>query len=134
MPTHALTLTELPGVHAICRLAPDAPIPEWIGMSPLVSITRTADELSIVCADDNVPDGIPSERGWRALKLDGPLFFSLVGIVAALVGPLAAANVSVFVISTFDTDYLLVKDQALSHAIETLRRAGHRVNTAVDSA
>ena len=93
---------------------------------PLISVTRTAEELSILCPDGpHIPDGVRTERVWRALVVQGPLPFEAVGILAALSGCLAAAQVSVFVLSTFDTDYVLVKEAQLEHAISALRAAGH---------
>jgi hypothetical protein len=121
----ALTLVPLDGTFAVCRLATDAPLPGWVGGGPLVSITRTADELSVVCRQETVPEGVRCERGWRCLRVAATLDFSLVGVLASLLGPLADAGVSVFVVSTFDTDYLLVKEPAFQQAEEVLSRAGH---------
>jgi hypothetical protein len=91
------------------------------------SITRTADELSVVCQQSLVPDDIRCERDWRCLRVAGTMAFSMVGVVAALVTALAEAGVSVFVVSTFDTDYLLVKEHDLEKAVAALRAAGHEV-------
>jgi hypothetical protein len=93
-----------------------------------LSVTRTADELSVVCAQDAVPGGVRCERGWRCLRVAGTLEFSLVGVLASLLGPLADAAVGVFVVSTFDTDYLLVKERDFGRAVEALRRHGHPVS------
>lgn len=134
MPAHALTLMEIPGLHAICRLDRAAPVPAWASHGAFVSITRTAEELSIVCDAAAVPDGVQCERGWRCLKVLGPLAFSLVGIVAALVTPLADAGVSVFVVSTFDTDYLLVTQGRFDDAVGVLRQSGHQVTRCTSSA
>jgi hypothetical protein len=117
----------LPGQVAICRLAPDADIPTWAGGGPFSSITRTSDELSIVCAEGLAPEGVRCEDGWRAFQVAGPVEFSLTGVLAAIATPLAGAGVSIFVISTFDTDYVLVKEENLAKAVEALRAAGHRV-------
>jgi hypothetical protein len=122
-----LTLTMLPGTLAICRLAPDAEVPAWTWTGELASVTRTPDELSIICRADAVPPGVRSEGGWRCLKVRGPLDFALTGILAALTAPLAAAGIALFAVSTYDTDYLLVKAEMLDRAAETLRGAGHRV-------
>jgi hypothetical protein len=124
---HKLTLTLLDGKFAVCRLDADAPLPGWIAGGPLVSITRTAEELSVVCPEAAVPEGVCCERGWRCLRVAGMLDFSLVGVLAALAAPLAEAGVSVFAVSTFDTDYLLVKGQNLGRAAAALRQAGHSV-------
>ena len=122
-----LVLTLLPEPLAVCRLPPDAALAAWAGTSEFVSITRTADELSVVCPQDAVPDCVSCERGWRCLKVAGPLQLSAVGVLAALAAPLAEAGVSVFAVSTFDTDYLLVKEENLATALEALRRAGQNV-------
>jgi hypothetical protein len=124
-----LNLTVLPDRMSVCRLAPGAPLPDWAG-GTLTALTRTPDELSIVCAEQRVPDGVRAENGWRALKVAGPLDFGLTGVLAALAGPLAAAKISIFALSTFDTDYLLVKETALTAATQALRRAGHHIQFA----
>jgi hypothetical protein len=124
---HALTLSVLPDTFAICRFDPAAPIPSWVTQREFVSITRTRDELSIVCAQHAVPDGIRCERDWRALKVEGKLDFALTGILASLAAPLADAGISILAISTFDTDYLLVKEMHLSRAIQVLSAAGHKI-------
>ena len=124
-----LNLLLLPGRLGVCRLAPEAPLPSWAG-GKLVAITRTADELSIVCEQCYIPDEVQAEKGWRALKVAGPLDFSLTGVLAALAGPLADAKISIFALSTFDTDYLLVKETILSAAVQTLRSAGHHIQFA----
>jgi hypothetical protein len=123
-----LTLLLLPDLYAICRLSPDAPIPDWAHLGPFVSHTRNRDELSIVCSQIDVPTHLQAERDWRCLKVEGPFDLDdTVGVLAALAAPLAAAKVSVFAISTFDTDYLLVQDKNLVHATEALEAAGHRI-------
>jgi GNAT superfamily N-acetyltransferase len=124
---HKLTLVPLEGAYAVCRLDAHAPLPAWVAGSPFLSITRTADELSLVCREEAVPDGVRCERCWRCLRVAGTLEFSLVGVLASLLEPLAEAGVSVFVVSTFDTDYLLVKDKDLPQGVDALRRAGHAV-------
>jgi len=123
-----LALTVLPSTLAVCRLAPDSPVPEWANSGVLSIAARTPDELSLVCADDAVPDGTVAERGWRALQVEGPLPFDMVGVMAALAVPLAQAQVSIFAVSTFLTDYVLVRAGDLLWAIQALRSAGHRVN------
>jgi hypothetical protein len=114
----------LDGRFAVCRLAADAPLPSWPAGS-YVSITRTPDELSIICSEESVPDDVPRvERDWRALRVEGPLPFEMTGVAAAFTAPLAAAEISVFVVATFDTDYLLVKSATFTRALEALRAAG----------
>ncbi len=119
---HQLTL--LPDTFAICRLNADAAIPAWATTGEFLSITRTSEELSIVCLQSLVPDGIRCERDWRCLQLAGPIPFSTVGVLASLVQPVAEAGISVFAISTFDTDYLLVKAANFKGAIDALRQHG----------
>ena len=109
------------------RLAADSLLPPWVTDAEFFSVTRTSDELSIVCSADQIPSGLASETGWRVLKVTGPFALSEVGVLAALSAPLAAAEVSLFAISTFDTDYLLVSEKQLDAAIAALRAAGHRV-------
>ena len=122
----SLTLSVLSDTFAICRLAASAPIPAW-ARGDFLSITRTRDELSIVCAQSNVPAGIRCEHDWRALQVVGQLDFALTGILASLAAPLADAGISIFALSTFDTDYVLVKARDLEKAMRVLQGAGHRV-------
>jgi hypothetical protein len=117
----------LDGEFAVARLEPSAPIPPWAGQGSVWSVTRTPEELSVVCAAGAVPSEVPSEHGWRCLRVAGRLDFSLTGILAAITGPLAAAKLSVFAMSTYDTDYLLVRGASLVSAVECLRQAGHEV-------
>lgn len=121
-----LTLDVLPGELAVCRLPGEAPSPDW-AVGTLVSITRAPGELTVVCDATAVPPSVEKERGWRALAVRGPLDLSLTGVLASLAGPLADAGVPVFVISTYDTDYLLVRDADLERAVAALRAAGHQV-------
>lgn len=120
-------LAILPETLSVCRLAADDAIPAWLPARGFVSVTRTADELSIVCAQDAVPVGVRREPGWHALAVEGPLDFGLTGVLASLAAPLAKAGISIFAISTFDTDYVLVKAERLDDAVEALRRAGHLI-------
>lgn len=112
---------------AICRLPAQAAVPAW-ATGAFVAITRTPDELSIVCANTAVPSGVQAERDWRAFVVAGPLDFALTGILAAIAAPLAAAGVPIFAISTFDTDYVLVRAAEVGRAIAALRAAGHRIH------
>ena len=127
-----LTLSVLSDTFAICRLAASAPMPAW-ARGDFLSITRTRDELSIVCAQSNVPDGIKCERDWCALQVVGPLDFALTGVLASLSAPLADAGISIFALSTFDTDYVLVKTERWREAVQVLRQAGHRILTVYPS-
>jgi hypothetical protein len=122
----SLRLSMVPGLWAIVRLAPNEPVPGWaVGARGFVSITRTLDELSIVCPEPSVPDGLRAERGWALIRLHGPIPFDQTGVLSSLAAPLAAAGVGLFAISTFDTDYLLVKAGDLAKAREALVAAGH---------
>ncbi len=122
-----LRLEVLPWVLAVCRLGADAALPDWALSSAFLSMTRTSDELSVVCPQEAVPPEIRCEKGWRCLRVEGPLDFSEVGILASLTAVLATADISLFAISTFDTDYLLVKEDDLQMAAIELEEAGHRV-------
>jgi hypothetical protein len=124
---HQLTLLVVDGTFVVCRLGGDASIPSWATAGPFCSITRTADELSIVCRQDSVPEGVVCERGWRCLRVAGAMPFAVVGVLASLTAPLAEAGISVFAVSTFDTDYLLVKEKDFEAAMEALRGPGHSV-------
>lgn len=124
---NGLDLTVLPDELAVCRLPAGAEAPAWLVGETFASFTRAPDETSIVCRAAVVPEGVRVEAGWRALRVAGPLDFALTGILASLLVPLAAARVPVFALSTFDTDYLLVRDTALGDAVAALVGAGHRV-------
>lgn len=127
--THpAYTLGVLAGRYAICRLEPTARIPDWATGCHLFSITRTPSELSIVCPEGQVPPSMTCDRGWRVLELEGPFDLATTGVVASIADPLAAAGISLFVVSTHDTDYVLVKDAALGEAVSALAARGHHVN------
>ncbi len=118
-----LTLEWIPGAYAVCRLDADVPVPEWAreGRAGLLSITRTDRELSIVADEDRVPDDWPAEHGWSALRVAGTLDFGLVGVLSTLTGALAEAGVSLFAVSTYDTDILLIKAKDTGRAVEALR-------------
>ena len=113
------------------RLASEADIPAWATeKGGFGSITRTPQELSLVCDEKRVPKGVKAEPGWRVFRVDGPLDFALTGILASIAAPLAQAGVSIFAISTFDTDYVLVKHEKVQQAVAALRAAGHAVREA----
>jgi uncharacterized protein len=120
-----LTVTE--ESLSICRLEREDALPRWAWTGPFVSVTRTEQELSVVCAASAVPEGVQAEPGWRALRVEGPLDFSLTGILAGLTDPLAKASIGIFALSTFDTDYLLVPERHLRRAVEVLRSSGYDV-------
>ncbi len=122
-----LTLFVMPGLYAVCRFDPAADVPAWAWQGDFVTISRTPDELSVLCAESAAPEGMQAERGWRCLKLEGPFDFALTGVLASVLGPLAEAGVSIFAVSTFDTDYVLVRADRLEQAIRALQGAGHSV-------
>lgn len=116
----------LPDLYAVVRFDANAQLPDGLfAASGFVSITRTADELSIVCAESAAPAGASAERDWIAIKLRGPFAFEQVGVLAGFTAPLARAGVSVFAISTFDTDYVLIRAAQRQAALDALRSAGH---------
>jgi hypothetical protein len=123
----SLDLRLLPDHLAVCRLPAGSEVPAWAMSGDLRSVTWTGDETSIVCAEAAVPEDVQSERGWRALMIVGPLNFGLTGILLMVAQPLANAGISIFSISTFDTDYVLVKDSSLGTAVKALAESGHRV-------
>ena len=127
MAGRTLTLSVLEDSYAICKLSPGERTPGWAERGQFWSVTRTRDELSIVCAAADIPEAVGSDKGWRCLKVHGPLDFSLTGVLASLARPLAEAGVSVFVISTYETDYLLVKEERLVRALAVLAESGHEV-------
>ncbi len=127
MSLNSLTLVFLPDRYAVCRLGGDDPVPDWAYSRGFVSITRTQEELSVVCLQDSVPPEVTCRRDWRCLKVDGPLDFEQTGVLASLAGPLADAGIPVFVVSTYDTDYLLVSEPHATRAAEVLTDAGHRI-------
>lgn len=120
-----LRFSVLPGRYVVVRLAPDAPLPDGVLGPPFHSVTRTPAELSVVCPEGSAPAGAPAETGWAILSLLGPFPFSAVGVLASFLSPLAEAGVSVFALSTFDTDHVLVKGEKLAAAVAALTAAGH---------
>lgn len=126
--TPRFELSLLPGRFAISRLAPTMAVPEWATQGCFSSITRTREELSIVSEHSLVPAELPSQSSYRVLKVHGPFALTEVGVLSALASPLAEAGLSLFAISTFDTDYLLVASETISAAITALEQRGHRIH------
>jgi hypothetical protein len=122
-----LSLEILPGRMAVCRFEPTAPLPDSIAEAGFYSLTRTEAELTIVCPEAHLAPGITSEAGWRCFKVRGLLDFSEIGIIFSVTRPLAENGVAVFVISTFNTDYFMVKENDLAKAIDALTADGHQV-------
>jgi uncharacterized protein len=122
-----LQLSLLPDVLAVCRLEPSDPIPGWATRTGFFSVSRTMDQLSIVCANSEVGDEVRASKGWRAIKIEGPLDLDLVGILVSVAVPLAHAGIGILPIGTFDTDFVLVRDQQLTQAIKALRATGFHI-------
>lgn len=125
----ALTLYVLPVELAVCRLPAGEAIPAWALRGEFFSVTRAPGELSVVCPQQNAPPDARAERSWRAFQVAGPLDFSLVGVLSGLAACLAGAGVSLFALSTYDTDYVLVRAHDLVRAVSALRAGGYRVET-----
>jgi hypothetical protein len=124
---HRLKLRRIPEKFAICKLLPGDPIPPWAISGQIWSVTRTPTELSMVCSQSDLPPGFVAERDWRALQVVGPLPFETVGVLSSLAMPLADAGLSIFAISTFETDLILVREQSFEAACQVLVIAGHGV-------
>jgi len=124
-PQHRLKFRCLPGLYAIVRLAPEVPVPGWAMKGEFGSVTRTADELSVVCLAENLPEGVHSQHRWTCLKLEGPFAFSQTGVLLAFIEPLSANRVPIFAVSTYNTDYVFVREDKTKTALEVLSKAGH---------
>ena len=129
-----LRLTVLDDTFAVCRLPADAVVPDWAWTGEVACVTRTRDELSIVCRGDLVPAGVLREGGWRCLRVRGPLPFTLTGVFSRIAQPLADAGISLFAVMTYDTDYVMVKDEVLGDAVDALMAAGHTVEARIPPA
>jgi len=124
---HQLRFRRLPGPYAVVRLAAASPVPEWATKGEFTSITRTADELSIVCPTDNLPAEVHSPHHWTCLKLEGPFPFSQTGVLLSFIEPLSNSGVPIFAISTYDTDYVLIQEEHMVGVVDLLRGAGHEL-------
>ncbi|MPN37299.1 hypothetical protein SDC9_184815 [bioreactor metagenome] len=127
MAERALSMKLIKGLFGVCRLDRDELLPGWASRSSFYSITKTLDELSIVCSQDNIPKDIKCEKDWRSLKVEGPLDFSLIGILSSISTILAQRGISIFAVSTYDTDYILVKDKDIDTAIAVLSKEGYEI-------
>jgi hypothetical protein len=123
---HHLKFRRFPGSYAIVRLAAEAAVPAWASKGEFTSITRTADELSIVCPAGNLPADVPSPHRWICLKLEGPFAFSQTGVLLSFIEPLSTKDIPIFAVSTYDTDYVLIPEEFAS-AIDILRDVGHQL-------
>ena len=121
-----MDLELLPAELAICRLDPGVPFPSWV-RGDLIAVVRTSEELSVVCDAGALPEGLDCSRGWRAVRVAGTMDLSLTGVLAKLLAPLAEAEVPIFAVSSFDTDYVLVRGERLEQARAALEAAGHRL-------
>lgn len=119
-----LSLKPVDGSFAVCRLPAGSALPEWFHPGPFATVSWADDELSILCHDSQVPETVQCERGWRCLMLQGPFAFDQTGILLQVLQPLAEAKIGIFALSTFDTDYVLVKEHAFEHAKRTLLESG----------
>jgi uncharacterized protein len=124
---HQLKFRQLLGLYAIVRLAEDAAIPDWATRGEFTSITRTAEELSIVCAAGNLPPDVRSPHHWICLKLEGPFPFELTGVLLSFIDPLSRNGIPIFAISSYDTDYVLIQEEFADTALRLLREAGHEM-------
>ena len=122
-----LKFRQLRNLYAILRFAPTAPIPTWATQGDFTSITRTADELSIVCPTENIPKEIATGSRWICLKLEGPFPFSQTGVLLSFIAPLSNNGIPIFAISTYDTDYVLIQEEFSGAALDCLMDAGHQL-------
>lgn len=125
--SHQLTIVICEKMYAVCQLEPAAMVPTWAEGPEFVSITRTASELSIVCQQDMLPGDVRAEKNRRLMRIEGKLGFELTGVLASVTAPLSKAELSIFAISTYDTDYLLIAGEDLQKATEMLEAAGHTI-------
>lgn len=122
-----LVMKALNGAYAVCRLDSIESIPDWVKDRGFYSITRTFEELSIVCSQESIPNDVKCENDWRILKVEGPLDFALIGILSSISTILAQNKISIFAISTFDTDYILLKDKDFNNAVNALSNEGYEI-------
>jgi hypothetical protein len=124
---YKLRLRKISQKFAVCRLAPDAPLPSWAISGDIWSVTRTPIELSVVCSQNSLPQNLAAERNWVALQVVDPISFGMVGVLSSLTVPLADAGVSIFVLSTYETDFVFVRDESLEKACRVLTQVGHEI-------
>jgi uncharacterized protein len=128
-PRRYLKFRWLHGYYAIARLAPDSPIPAWATQGEFTSMTRTGDELSVVCPAENLPADVHSPHHWLCLKLQGPFPFELTGVLLSFIQPLSSNGIPIFAISTYDTDYILIQESFVERALNLLKQSGHELQT-----
>ncbi len=125
--SHQLKFRRLSGPYVVVRFAPDEPVPEWASKGEFTSISRSADELSIVCPAENLPHDVEAKLHWICLKLEGPFAFSLTGVLLSFIEPLSSKGIPIFAVSTYDTDYVLVQEEWIGATLNALRNAGHQL-------
>lgn len=128
MSNKSLNLTVLKEHLAICRLDASFVIPEWAKADEFLSITRTRDELSIICNEKNVPDDVQCDKGYIAIKFEGPFDFSMTGVLVSVANPLAEAGIPILALATYDTDYIIIKKDVKQAAINAIVAAGHKIS------
>jgi uncharacterized protein len=130
---YQLKFRRLTDPYAIVRRAPDEPVPEWATTGEFTSITRTGDELSIVCPAENLPHDVEVQHHWMCLKLEGPFPFSQTGVLLSFIEPLSSKGIPIFAISTYDTDYVLIQEEWTGAAINALEKAGHELRASEEA-
>jgi len=129
MQKRQLKLSLLDGMYAICAFESDTPIPDWAVTASLCSITRTKKELTVVCPQNIIPAGIKHDHGWRCFRIDGSFDLNQIGVISSLAAPLAQAGISIFVVSSYDTDYIMVNEEKVEQAIAVISGDGHSIAT-----
>jgi len=124
-PRHRLKFRLLAGSYGIVRLGAEVPVPAWATKGEFSAVTRAADELSIVCRAENLPEGVQTQHRWTCLKLEGPFAFSQTGVLLAFIEPLSSNRVPIFAVSTYSTDYVFIREDKTKSALDLLHRAGH---------
>ena len=122
-----LTFRMLAGSYAIVRLSADSTVPNWSSCGEFTSVTRTPEELSIVCPIENLPTDVTSPHRWACLKLEGPFPFSQTGVLLSFIEPLSAKGIPIFAISTHDIDYVLIPEEFAAVTLDNLHQAGHKL-------
>ena len=125
--SHQLEFRRLSGPYVVVRFAPDESVPAWAAKGEFTSVSRSADELSIVCPAENLPHDVEAKLHWICLKLEGPFAFSLTGVLLSFIEPLSSKGIPIFAVSTYDTDYVLVQEEWIGATLNALRQAGHHL-------
>ena len=124
-PRHRLKFRQLPGAYGIVHLGAEVPVPSWATKGDFSAVTRTADELSVVCRIENFPEGVHSQHRWTCMRLEGPFAFSQTGVLLAFIEPLSSNRVPIFAVSTYSTDYVFVREDKTKVALDLLSKVGH---------